>query len=205
MMGTSRLARRIVVVGALLALSTWLGAVPIGAQDGTGTGNGGAEELLGVAAPGLTVTTVSGEAFGGEAEFSVVLRAVETGAVTAQASVDALRTGGVGSAEGAPGIGRCGRGSCGGAGERRGGPGSRGGAAHDRRWAHQGHRGRSHDRAPTERRPHHDHREPPGHHRGVAGRHRLVAQRGVGHGRRGLLVLPDRPRRGRQGRYRVLR
>jgi hypothetical protein len=84
------------VIGALLAFSTWLGAAPIGAE------NRDSDSAIGVAVPGLTVTTVSGEAFGGEAEIEITSNvtvrpsasaAAEAGGFDITALFDAVRTG----------------------------------------------------------------------------------------------------------------
>jgi len=58
------LGRRVLVVGALVALTATLGAGPVAGQDES-------EEPGGVAVPGLEVAQVSGEATGGEAEETI--------------------------------------------------------------------------------------------------------------------------------------
>jgi hypothetical protein len=72
MVGDARLWRRMIVIGALVGLTTWVGAAPLSAglgdqpaKDAT-TQKEGAAEVQGVGVPGLTVSKVSGEAFGGQ-------------------------------------------------------------------------------------------------------------------------------------------
>ena len=82
---------RVLVIGAVVALTGSLSALPVAGQDATSPEP--ADNAPGPTAPGLTVSKVSGEAFGHEAEYSLLEQFVETGVVTSsdkQALVDAL-------------------------------------------------------------------------------------------------------------------
>jgi hypothetical protein len=91
---SSRALRRVLVIGAVVALTGSLGALPVAGQDATG--QEAADNAPGPTVPGLTVSRVSGEAFGGEAEFSFGIDIRTTDAATTspdnQAIIEALRT-----------------------------------------------------------------------------------------------------------------
>ena len=93
------------MIGAVVALTGSLSALPVAGEEATGqdaTSQEAADNAPGPTAPGLTVSKVSGEAFGGEAElfFGIDLVAPEAAAqLDKQALIDAMRTHDLGAVE----------------------------------------------------------------------------------------------------------
>jgi len=91
---TSRVSTRVLVVAAVVGLTASLAGAAFAERDATSPET--ADNAPGPTAPGLTVSKVSGEAFGGEAEESVTfLEPVDEGStatsIDQQALIDAIR------------------------------------------------------------------------------------------------------------------
>ena len=88
-MGSSRGARRLLIVSAIAALTTSFAALPVAGQEATDA----TDEPQGIEVPGLEVSAVSGNAFGGEVEFRIAGEAVPAMSLDVKALTDAITSG----------------------------------------------------------------------------------------------------------------